>query len=343
MPDPDDDLLTDLLRRVSRSFYLTLKVLPASVRRQIGLAYLLARATDTVADTELIEVHRRLDALDQLRSRIVGESDAPLDFGDLAHEQADPSERELLTRVEDGLNLLKACNDTDRQLIRAVLVTIVSGQELDLRRFAVPRANNDASKVLALKTDADLDDYTYRVAGCVGEFWTRICRANAFPKAHLDEKNLLQNGIRFGKGLQLINILRDLRGDLEQGRCYLPEEALSSAGLSPTDLLDPGSEPKLRPIYDDWLSRADQHLAAGWNYTLSLPWSHPRIRLACAWPILIGARTLQQLNGASILESVQKMKIKRSEVKRLMLWSALLYPLPFLWSRLYAPPTSQIR
>ena len=48
------DLLTDILESVSRSFYLTLKMLPAAVRPQIGLAYLLARTSDTIADTELI-------------------------------------------------------------------------------------------------------------------------------------------------------------------------------------------------------------------------------------------------------------------------------------------------
>jgi len=341
MADSNADLLTDLLRRVSRSFYLTLKVLPACVRPQIGLAYLLARATDTVADTEIVGADRRLDALARLRERILGESDQPLNFGDLAEEQGDPSERELLTRIEYGLQLLDQGAPADQELIREVLNTIVSGQELDLRRFDAPLAAADAPRVLALQTDAELDDYTYRVAGCVGEFWTRICRARAFPRARLDEEALLENGIRFGKGLQLINILRDLRGDLEQGRCYLPAERLAELGLQPGDLLDPAAETRMRPLYDAWLSRADAHLAAGWNYTLALPWTQPRIRLACAWPILIGARTLQRLQSASILESVQKLKINRSEVKRIMLWSVLLYPLPFLWGRLYAPQSSQ--
>ena len=35
--------LNELLKQTSRSFYLTLRVLPAAVRPQIGLAYLLAR------------------------------------------------------------------------------------------------------------------------------------------------------------------------------------------------------------------------------------------------------------------------------------------------------------
>ena len=56
-------LLQDLLRDVSRSFYLTLKLLPGSIREQIGLAYLLARATDTIADTGAVSVEERLAAL----------------------------------------------------------------------------------------------------------------------------------------------------------------------------------------------------------------------------------------------------------------------------------------
>ena len=63
--------LNDLLKATSRSFYLTLRVLPAAVRPQIGLAYLLARTTDTIADTELVPLEQRLDALKRLRERIL--------------------------------------------------------------------------------------------------------------------------------------------------------------------------------------------------------------------------------------------------------------------------------
>ena len=62
----------DLLKRNSRSFYLTLRVLPRAIRHQIGLAYLLARTTDTIADTEIVSPGQRLNALDQLRERFLG-------------------------------------------------------------------------------------------------------------------------------------------------------------------------------------------------------------------------------------------------------------------------------
>ena len=79
--------LNDLLRATSRSFYLTLRVLPAAVRSQIGLAYLLARTTDTIADTDILPVTQRLEALQKLRERILAQSSAPLNFGALAQNQ----------------------------------------------------------------------------------------------------------------------------------------------------------------------------------------------------------------------------------------------------------------
>ena len=103
---------------------------------------------------------------------------APLNFGELARHQALPAEHALLEKVEDSLAQLQTLSPADLKLVRNVLTTITSGQELDLRRFA----KASAEKIIALETEAELDDYTYRVAGCVGGFWTKICRAHLFPK-----------------------------------------------------------------------------------------------------------------------------------------------------------------
>src|SRR4029079_400036 len=85
-------LLQELLSRVSRSFYLTLRVLPKAIRPQIGLAYLLARTTDTIADTNIVSMDQRLDLLHQMRKQILSHSKAPVDFGDLAKHQGSPAE-----------------------------------------------------------------------------------------------------------------------------------------------------------------------------------------------------------------------------------------------------------
>jgi farnesyl-diphosphate farnesyltransferase len=326
------DLLTGLLSQVSRSFYTTLRVLPAAVRLQIGLAYLLARATDTIADTEVVPAQQRLDALKQFRERLQDLHQRPLDLGKLSEHQGSAAEVALLGRVEEALSLLRCFSAEDRTRICEVLQTIVSGQELDIRRFAHASAEN----IVLLGTDPDLDDYTYRVAGCVGEFWTRLCRAHLFPQALLDDARLVADGIRFGKGLQLVNILRDLPRDLRQGRCYLPADRLQTHKLQPADLLVPDAEPRFRPLYNTYLDRATEHLSAGWEYTNTLPWSCIRLRLACAWPVLIGARTLARLRTENVLDPTLRIKVRRPEVQTILRQTILLYPFPGRWRQLFA-------
>ena len=324
----------DLLKATARSFYLTLRVLPGAVRPQIGLAYLLARTTDTVADTEIVPLAQRLDALQQLREAILGRSAAPLNFGELARHQAAPAEQLLLAKAGDALAALAALSAPDRELVRALLTTITAGQELDVRRFANPVPG----RIIALATAADLDDYTYRVAGCVGEFWTRLCRAHLFPQAPVDEPQLIADGIRFGKGLQLVNILRDLPSDLKIGRCYLPQDQLRLAGLTPENLLEPRNADQFLPLFRTHLDQAEAHLAAGWRYINTLPFGQFRVRLACAWPLLLGVRTIARLRAADGAALQARVKVPRGEVYAMMARTLLACPVPFLWRRLYSPP-----
>jgi len=341
------ELLSSLLKQVSRSFYLTLRVLPKTVRSQIGLAYLLARATDTIADTEMLPVATRLASLNALRQRILDETSVTLRLADLFSDPTNAgmtangadlqpgsgssAEGLLLGRVEEALSLLRSFSASDQQRIRQVLATITSGQILDLERFA----EASATDIRSLETDQQLDDYTYRVAGCVGEFWTAICRAHIFPAATLDDNWLMVQGVRFGKGLQLVNVLRDLPADLRQGRCYMPAEELERVGLTPPALLNPSNEPGFRPLYERYLAQAQAHLTAGWAYTEALPRRAVRVRLACAWPLLIGVRTLQRLHLSPVLDFRNRIKIGRIEVRNLVLRSVLYYPWPKAWNRLF--------
>ncbi len=323
--------LDPLLKSVSRSFHLTLRVLPAVIRPQIGLAYLLARATDTIADTELISWQERLLTLRMLRDRILGTHGLPLDFSELAQQQGDPAERELLLRIEEAIEALNLMSTKDQERIREVITTIVSGQELDLERFG-PSSDG---QVTALLTHSGLEDYTYRVAGCVGVFWTRMVQAHLFHLAPMYESMLLKNGVWFGQGLQLINILRDLPRDLRRGRCYFPKDKLEEVGLTPEHLLDPANEERFRLIYDAYLDFAEARLAAGWEYTNALPRQFTRLRLACAWPILIGRRTLDLLRVNPILDPEIEVRIPRSEVYQIVLQSFLSHPFTGIWNRLY--------
>jgi farnesyl-diphosphate farnesyltransferase len=332
--------IDDLLQQVSRSFFLTLRILPRSIKRPIGIAYLLARASDTIADTALVQIPRRREALLQLRTSVRDacndRSVAPPDFGDLTEAQeavtgeGTPAERILIQRTGELLQAFRGLAFSDRLRICKLLDTITQGQETDLMRFGT-----NEGQLTALSDDEELDRYAYDVAGCVGEFWTEMCRAHVFPSARLDDAGLMANGIRFGKGLQLVNILRDLPRDLRKVRCYIPQNRLSEYGLNPRELLDSAAMERFRPLYNLYLQQAEDHLSAGWQYTLSLPFRCLRIRLACAWPILIGVKTLAKLRRSNVLDDKVRVRISHAEIRWLLLRSAVLCLNPAAWGRMF--------
>jgi len=326
-----NELLGPILRDVSRSFYLTLRVLPRRVRTQIGLAYLLARTTDTIADTNLVPWKERVERLRQFRERIRYTDALPVDFSDLAQGQDNPAERRLLERSHDTLEMLDTMAPEDRGQIQLLLETITRGQELDLRRFG------DGDTLASLQTAGELEDYTYHVAGCVGEFWTRLTRKHCFPEAKLDDDEFLAESARFGRGLQLVNVLRDLPRDLRNGRCYLPADELEAIDLQPPDLLNPDIWNKLKPVYNSWIQTANTHLSVGWRYTNSVPFDQYRLRLACAWPILLGGKTLDKLGATNPLQPEPRIKATRGEVRSILWRSVWRLPFRNAWGNLFTP------
>ena len=134
-----------------------------------------------------------------------------------------------------------------------------------------------------------------------------------------------RQGVRFGQGLQLTNILRDLPRDIRIGRCYLPADELSALGLRPGDLVDPSTLVKIRPLLADLLRETLSHYDLGWTYTLAHPRREWRLRLACAWPLLIGLGTLARVaESENLLDPALTVKISRRETYRILAISALL-------------------
>jgi farnesyl-diphosphate farnesyltransferase len=315
-------LLTQLLPRVSRSFYLSLRVLPQGVRQPIGLAYLFCRAADTIADTALVPAEQRLAYLDQYRAAF-GEAGSvdPASLADhLVGAQQSSAERELLARLPDCFALLQALPADDQRHIRDLVLTLTQGMQMDLRVFPPEHAGG----VGALETRADLDRYTYFVAGCVGEFWTKVAVAHLPALAHWNVPDMAACGVRFGKGLQLTNILRDLAQDLRIGRCYLPRADLRALGLQPPELFQPETITRVRPLLETLLDDTLRFYQDGWTYTLAIPAREWRLRLACAWPLLIGVATLTLLKHSQhLLNPVVRVKISRLHVYGILFRSFL--------------------
>ncbi len=312
-------LLRDILKQVSRSFYLTLAVVPADVRDQIGLSYLFARAVDTIADTDVIERAQRMQFLKQFRAQFAGEQinwEAIRGIqAALVPHQTDSAERVLLQRLEDCFRLYLDCPQADRIRIRRLMGTLPNGMDMDLVCFP----GDAATDLTALQTLDDLDQYTYYVAGCVGEFWTDMMCGHRPSLASWNVREMSAVGVRFGKGLQLTNILKDLAKDLQRGRCYIPEGMLKEAGLAPKELLRPEKLAALRPVLRKLLALAREHLDQGWLYTMAIPRMEIRLRLSCMWPILFAGETLRMVAASpDLLNPAVTLKISRARVYGIM-------------------------
>jgi farnesyl-diphosphate farnesyltransferase len=312
-------LLGPLLKGVSRSFYLTLRVLPAGMRDPVGLAYLLARAADTIADTPLIPPEQRLTLLLSLRAQVEGTADDATLTQRLANEvaghQTQTDEKVLLESIGPALAVLAQLSDADRAAVRGIVTTLTQGMEFDLRTFPDERSG----RIAALRDGSELDRYTYLVAGCVGEFWTTMTAAHVPGALKAERQTMVERGVRFGKALQMVNVLRDCAKDLRIGRCYLPAALLEQSGLTPQDLLRPENSRRARPLMFALVRKALEHFREAVDYLLAISAWSVRLRLACLWPIVIGLETLLLLvRNEHWLDPAKVSKVRRGDVYRIV-------------------------
>ena len=304
----NEELLGDLLRSVSRAFYLSLRILPPRCRTPMATAYLLARAADTIADTESLPPQRRCE---HLRAYAQAVREGAGDLGEFAAATLS-GEARLLRRLPDTLTLLHELDPWDRELVTGIVSTLAQGMQEDLEHFP-------PGELRALPDAAALDRHTYMAAGCVGEFWTAILDRHALA-SRWDSARQKELGIRFGKALQLTNVLRDIPADLRAGRCYLPLVELQRQNLSPADLLDWSNQERTRLVFRRWLLIALDHYRAALDWLDGIPVTHVRLRLSALWPILIGLATLAKLARGNWLHP-ERVKVSRPWIYRMMLLS----------------------
>jgi farnesyl-diphosphate farnesyltransferase len=311
--------LRALLKQVSRSFYLSVCILPAPVQSQVGLGYLLARAADTIADTELLPAAERLELLAKLRQAVF-ERPGGAAIGQalsrrlraipaLGAAASPSSETRLLARLADCLVCLDALTAADRALVCRVLDQLILGMERDLQRFPAADRPDQAvapTAVVALLTTAELDQYTYDAAGCVGEFWTDLMAGHFATLRPLAAPALRQRAIALGKALQLVNVIRDVAADLRIGRCYWPADLLQSHGLTAQRLAElvrapatPTEAAAIQAVTAALLQLARQQCATAWPYVQAIPATDIRLRLACTWPLLLAVDTCRVIEAAS--------------------------------------------
>lgn len=304
----------DFLRSVSRTFALSIRALPRDLRPAVELAYLLARLADTIADRSSLPAEQRRAHLAQLCARLSGERQAmpSLDAvaASLTGDRTGRAERLLVESVELLLARWQQAEPGDRKAIAAVVTRLSETMQWELDRFGGPPRD-------ALD-EAELGRYTDGIAGCVGAFWTELLISHRrLPPETLGAASRL--GRRYGRGLQLINIVRDVATDTARGVRFLP--------------LGDRRPRRLRI--------ARRGLIAGLLYCARLPVWQWRVRLASVLPAALGLATLAALGEA---QAGEPRKIGRGALLRACALSALtcLVPRgPLLLARIYGASRAQ--
>jgi farnesyl-diphosphate farnesyltransferase len=208
----------DLLLKTSRTFALSIPLLPEPTRGEVGLAYLLFRIADTLEDATCWTPRRQADELDRFAGLLEDPSSST------ARELADawvaepPLEHdgyiELLSETPAVLEALCGMREGAREPITRNTVRTT-------RQMASFVQRKDGANHLQLRDVADLQAYCYAVAGIVGEMLTELFLLGREPLEPIAPL-LRRHAATFGEGLQLVNILKDSDSDLEEGRSFLP-------------------------------------------------------------------------------------------------------------------------
>jgi phytoene synthase len=198
----------------ARNFAYGIRLLPQDKRRALAAVYAFARRIDDIGDGTLPSAEK-LAQLEQARAQIPNGAPGP----------DDPV---LVALADAGKHFA---------IPMAAFGELIDGCVLDV---------NGAT----YRTWDDLYHYCRCVAGSIGRLSLGVfqgVRGVAPPGEHRgatkDPEKQSQMADDLGIGLQLTNILRDVREDYQNGRVYLPEEDLAKFGLS----LTPGTGPEPFP------------------------------------------------------------------------------------------------
>ena len=206
--------------------------------------------------------------------------------------------KQKLESVKKELKTLKSKNPIINNFIQLKHKKKI---DLNLALELINGAMKDLTEV-NLKNIEELIIYSYQVAGTVGLMMCSLM--------NVTNKNLLPHAIELGIAMQLTNISRDVKEDLEMNRIYLPESLRSFKYSSYEELIN--SKIKKKLIVGDILkliNYSNKIYKFSMNGILKLPFKYKL-------PILIASRLYQNI-GFIILKRRSKLLKKRIYVSRL--------------------------
>ena len=223
-----------LCKDASTTFFSSFSALEYEKRCAVHAVYALCRWVDDIVDGDvepLVEESPELLQATLERNLIIkgihiGKQHANSEKIYMKRLMALVSIRNNLQRASQG-----KVNANDSPIFIA-LQDVFSRYPIRLQDFeTIIEGMEDDLFPIQCNTWDDLRAYCFKVASAVGLILIEIYG--------YEDRAARLHAIDFGIQMQLINVLRDINEDYENGRIYLPLEVLASHNLNPSDLANP--------------------------------------------------------------------------------------------------------
>ncbi len=323
-----------MLLGVSRTFALTIPQLPADLRRAVGNAYLLCRVADTIEDDAGLTAEQKTHHLQTFIDILDTDSGAE-EFARELHLRLDPStpaaERDLIRGCTSVLRITRGLDQ--RQQTAIARCVRIMGRGMD--RFEHNRSPH------GLETLADHEDYCYVVAGVVGEMLTDLFCAHS-DRIDARREALMSLAVRFGQGLQMTNILKDVWDDLERDTCWLPRDVFSRHGFDLSRLQSLHPDPAFDRGMNEMVGIAHSCLRDALAYTLLIPRRETGIRRFLLWAIGLAVLTLRKIDRNPSFTSGAQVKVSRRNVKAVVTSTSALSPSNLALTAIFSVATGSL-
>jgi farnesyl-diphosphate farnesyltransferase len=307
----------DILPRVSRTFALSVRVLPGDLGRAVLAAYLLCRIADTIEDAPHLAAELKAATLD----RFLHCFDDPASSTALAHDLADWPGDAAHVELSGGTDRVFALFGALPVATQRHVHRWVAEMGRGMRKFVLLYPNG-----IRIQTIDEYKEYCYYVAGTVGYMLTDLWHEHSHAVSDTVYAKLREKSRQFAQALQTVNILKDVAADAEhENSIYIPEHALRQHGSGHATILSAAHSQANHAALTDLVKLAWADLEDAVRYLLMVPRRAWSIRTFCVWPLLFAFATLRDLTQTrAMLQHGGVVKITRAEVKSLLLLAPLL-------------------
>ena len=298
-----------MLPKVSRTFAPTIRMLPKPLFLPVTVAYLLCRIADTVEDEPSLSKQAKQNYL-VLYADMFSNPKLEKDFLQaIALVPEHNQDVVLMKNIKRVMAVFKTFSPEVQRLIGIWVVEMVMG----MKKFAQAKGKG---KFQFLKSMKDLDEYTYYVAGTVGHLLTALFAHFSRNITPAMVQRLEKFSASFGKGLQMVNIIRDINADLKRGQSYIPDEILRKYDLTRSSIYASENREQAERMFNELIEMAVGHLDHALAYVLTIPKEEARIRLFCLLPMFWAMQTLKIIQqNTLVLLRIDGIKISRRTIR----------------------------